>query len=199
MVSQANLLRQGRLIYGGGWWNATLMAQRYQTLQDPEAPVAIPYYTLPQFTGYRCCARTCLAASTFNFTGEYVNFDHPTQVHRPADDALSAGVAADADGRILRHAQDRRCTRRATTSIARPPACPSQLSRQVPIVSVDSGVVFERDVNWFGRSLFQTAGAAALLRQDSRTRDQSQIPVFDSGVDRLQLRADFRREPLRRR
>ena len=39
MIAQTNLLRQGTLSYSGGWWSANLLAQSYQTLQDPSLPL----------------------------------------------------------------------------------------------------------------------------------------------------------------
>jgi LPS-assembly protein len=51
VIAQTNLLRQGTLSYSGGWWSAHLLAQSYQTLQDPSLPrVVEPYRRLPQVT-----------------------------------------------------------------------------------------------------------------------------------------------------
>jgi LPS-assembly protein len=51
VIAQTNLLRQGTLSYSGGWWSANLLAQSYQTLQDPLAAAgAEPYRRLPQVT-----------------------------------------------------------------------------------------------------------------------------------------------------
>ncbi len=180
MVSQANLLRQGSLSYtGGGWWQTTLLVQRYQTLQDPAAPVATPYYRLPQLT--LTAARPDLPGGVaFNFTSEYVNFSHPTQVigHRSTlypQVALPLQTSAffvtpKLGLHLTRYSLDRQAA-----------GVPDQLSRTVPIFSVDSGVVFERDVNWFGRSLNQTL-EPRFYYLNVPTRDQSQIPVFDSGL-----------------
>ncbi|MCK9623074.1 MAG: LPS assembly protein LptD, partial [Methylobacter sp.] len=42
-TSQVNQLQEGGLNYGAGWWNASARVQRYQTLQDPVAPIVVPY------------------------------------------------------------------------------------------------------------------------------------------------------------
>ena len=47
-TSQTNLLRDGVLTYGAGWWSASARVQRFQTLQDPLAPVVVPYRRQPQ-------------------------------------------------------------------------------------------------------------------------------------------------------
>ncbi len=180
MVSQANLLRQGSLTYSaGGWWQANLLVQRYQTLQDPAAPVATPYYRLPQLT--LTAARPDLPGGlAFNFASEYVNFSHPTQVigHRSTlypQLALPLQTSAffltpKLGLHLSRYTLDRQAA-----------GVPDQLSRTVPIFSIDSGVVFERDVNWFGRSLNQTLEPRFFYLYVPN-RDQGQIPVFDSAL-----------------
>jgi LPS-assembly protein len=179
MVSQANLLRQGSLSYASSWWRATLTAQRYQTLQDPAAPVAVPYYRLPQLLV--SAVRPDLPAGlAMNFSGEYVNFSHPTQVvgHRSVlYPQLSLPVQTAAffvTPKLGLHMTRYNLDRQAA-------GVPDLVTRQVPILSVDSGVVFERDINWFGRSLTQTLEPRLYyLRVPNRNQDQ--IPVFDSAV-----------------
>ena len=58
---------------------------------------------------------------------------------------------------------------------------PDQMTRNVPIFNVDSGAVFERDVNWFDKSLTQTL-EPRLYYLNVPKREQSQIPVFDTGL-----------------
>ncbi|HZV54168.1 MAG TPA: LPS-assembly protein LptD [Rhodocyclaceae bacterium] len=179
MVSQANLLRQGSLTYGADWWSATLMAQRFQTLQDPAAPVAVPYYRLPQLTV--AAARPDLPAGlAFNFAGEYVDFSHPTQVigQRTVlypQVSLPVQTAAFYVTPKLGLHMTRYTLERQAAGV------PDQQNRQMPIFSVDSGVVFERGVDWFGRSLTQTL-EPRLYYLKVPNRNQDQIPVFDSGV-----------------
>jgi LPS-assembly protein len=179
MVSQANLLRQGRLIYGASWWSATLMAQRYQTLQDPEAPVAIPYYRLPQFL-VTALRPDLPGGLNFHFTGEYVDFHHPTQVVAqrtviyPQVSLPIQGASFFITPKIGVHQTRYNLDRQGA-------GVPDVMSREVPIATIDSGVVLERDVNWFGRSLLQTA-EPRLYYVNIPERDQSRIPVFDSAL-----------------
>jgi LPS-assembly protein len=179
MVSQANLLRQGRLVYGASWWSAVLMAQRYQTLQDPEAPVAIPYYRLPQFL--LTALRPDLPGGlNFHFTGEYVNFHHPTQVVAQRS-VLYPQLSLPIQGPSF-YITPKIGVHQTHYDLDRQDAgVPGVMSREVPITTVDSGVVFERDVNWFGRSLLQTA-EPRLYYVNIPERDQSRIPVFDSAL-----------------
>jgi LPS-assembly protein len=181
MISQGNLLRQGRLMYGGAWWNSALVVQRYQTLQDPAAtaPASIPYYRLPQVL-LNAVRPDLPGGMNFTFAGEYVDFQHPTQVlgqRTVAYPQVSLPLQTAAfyiTPKIGLHETRYKLSRQDAGT-------PANLSREVPIVSVDSGMVFERDADWLGRSLIQTA-EPRLYYVNIPARDQSKIPVFDSGL-----------------
>jgi LPS-assembly protein len=57
----------------------------------------------------------------------------------------------------------------------------TSLNRNVPVMSLDAGLVFERSAQFFGRSLTQTL-EPRLFYVRTPYRDQSAFPVFDSGV-----------------
>ena len=54
-------------------------------------------------------------------------------------------------------------------------------SRAIPTLSVDSGLVFERSANWFGREFLQTL-EPRLLYVNTPFRAQSTLPLFDSAA-----------------
>jgi LPS-assembly protein len=54
-------------------------------------------------------------------------------------------------------------------------------SRTLPTLSLDSGLIFERESNLLGRSMTQTL-EPRLFYVRTPYRDQSQFPVFDSGL-----------------
>jgi LPS-assembly protein len=56
-----------------------------------------------------------------------------------------------------------------------------EATRTLPIFSIDSGVVFERDASMFGRSITQTL-EPRLFYSYIPFRDQSRLPVFDSAL-----------------
>jgi LPS-assembly protein len=180
IAASTYLARQGALTYGASWWSATVLAQRYQVLQDPSLPpVAALYSRLPQIT---------LAANrydlpfggVFSFAGEAVDFSHPTDVigwRNTAYPQLSLpiqnsymqitpkiGVSS------TRYALERQGA-----------GIPADQSRTVPIFSLDSAVTFERDADYFGRNLTQTL-EPRLYYLYVPYRDQSKIPVFDTGL-----------------
>lgn len=180
VVTQTNLLRQGTLFYGGGWWSANLLAQSYQTLQDPNAPpVAIPYRRLPQLT-VTALRPDLPMGLTFGFGGEYVSFHHPTSVlgkrtvFYPQLSLPIQTAAFSVTPKIGVHA-----TRYQLERL--PSDAPEQVTRQLPIVSLDSSMVFERDVSWQGRAMTQTLEPRLYYLYVPR-RDQAGIPVFDTAL-----------------
>lgn len=178
MTSQSNLLQQGQLTYGGGWWSASLTAQRFQTLQESElTPITSPYQRMPQLL-VNASRPDLPAGALFQFTGEYVDFRHDTldqgqrivlypQLAWPLQSTaflLTPKVGA----HHTRYALDRRQSLGDDAP-----------SRTLPIFSIDASVVFERDTDLFGRSLTQTL-EPRLYYVRTPYRDQSMIPVFDS-------------------
>lgn len=180
LTSQVNLLRQGSLSYsGGGWWTATGMLQAFQTLQDPNgATVTQPYKRLPQLT-LNANRPELPGGTTFLLNSEFVAFSHPTldegrrttfypQLALPLQTSAfyvtpKIGVHA------TRYDLDRRTSTGENT-----------VTRSVPIVSVDSGVSFERDTSFGGRDYIHTLEPRVYYLYVPY-RDQSMIPNFDSG------------------
>jgi LPS-assembly protein len=182
-VTQTNLLREGRINYGGGgWWSASLMAQRFQTLQDPSLPpVAIPYDRLPQLLVNADRADLPLGTEGI-FSGEYVDFSNPTgtavegkrttlypQLAYPIQTALFYVTP-----KVGFHSTRYELVQQAA-------GVPDQITRNVPIFSIDSGTVFERQLQLFDQDLTQTLEPRAYYLRVPK-RDQSQIPLFDTGV-----------------
>ena len=181
-ITQTNLVRQGVLSYGAGWWSASIMAQRFQTLQDPLlAPVATPYDRLPQVL-VNADRPDMPFGSEMIFSGEYVDFSNPTggmvegkrttfypQIAYPIQTA-----AFYVTPKIGLHSTSYQLTQQAV-------GVPDKMSVNVPIMSVDSGVVFERPLELFSQNLTQTLEPRAYYLRVPQ-RDQSQIPVFDTGL-----------------
>lgn len=180
VVAQTNLVRQGELSYSGSWWSANLRAQNYKTLQDPSLPlVAAPYSRRPQLS-LKARRGDLPMGLDFSFEGESVRFRHPTQVQAQRVTSypqLALPLQSEAfyfTPKIGIHSTRYALERQA-------PGTANRLSRTVPILSVDSGVTFERTANLFDRSLTQTL-EPRLFYVKIPAREQSLVPVFDTGI-----------------
>jgi LPS-assembly protein len=185
ITSQVNLLRDGFISYGGGWagggsYALTGRIQTYQTLQtDPDNPVPIPYARRPQLS-LAATRQDLPGGFDFGMSGEYVDFRHPTSVigtRAIAYPSFTLPVIRPASyftPKLGVHLTQYQLDRQDAST-------PSSISRALPIASVDSGLIFERDTQWRGQSFVQTLEPRAYYVYVP-FRDQNQIPVFDTAV-----------------
>lgn len=175
-TSQITLPREGTLSYNLGNWGVLARAQTFQTLQDPSAPVAVPYHRLPQVQlngGSRDILGTDMALS-----GEYVNFTHPSQVNGqrltfyPNVSLPLAQTYGYFTPKLGWHATQ--------YALDQTTAGPADITRTMPVFSVDSGLHFERDTGVFDLPYRQTL-EPRLYYLNVPYRDQKLIPNFDSG------------------
>lgn len=178
ITSQTTLPRDGMLTYNGGWWVATARAQRFQTLQDPANPVIEPYGRVPQVT--LNATREYVGGVDLALNSEFVKFYHPTDVIGSRLTFYpSASLPLIVPGAYLTPKLGFHST---GYSLARNPAdTPETLRRALPIASVDSGLTFERDADFMGQRFRQTL-EPRLYYLYVPFRDQSRIPLFDTGL-----------------
>lgn len=179
VTSQTNLIRRGVLSYSGGWWNASVQALKYQTLQDPEAPIVEPYAILPRVS--LSASRPDLPGGVqVSVSGQYSDFSHPTRVEGqrtflyPQLSLPLQTASLFLTTRIGIHSTHYNLERQES-GVSR------RQSRDVPIMSVDSGIVMERETSWNERQLIQTLEPRVYYVRIPY-RDQSQIPVFDTAL-----------------
>ncbi|MEE1921963.1 LPS-assembly protein LptD [Pseudomonas sp. 148P] len=67
----------------------------------------------------------------------------------------------------------------------------SSQNRNIPVLSVDSGLYFDRDTQWFGKNYRQTL-EPRLYYLYVPYKDQSDIPIFDSGETSFNYASLFR-------
>jgi LPS-assembly protein len=180
------LLRQGTLSYGASWWSASVLAQRYQVLQDPALPpMADLYRRLPQ-VNLAANRYDLPLGAVFNFTGEAVDFGHPTsvigwrntaypQLSLPVQNSFMQ-VTPKVGLSVTHYALERQ-----------DPSIPSSFTRTVPIYSLDSSVTFERDTEMFGRGLTQTLEPRLYYLyvpfRDQSALNNANTPInFDTGL-----------------
>ncbi len=206
LTSQVNLARQANLRYNGGWWQASGLVQSFQTLQDPSAALVVePYSRLPQVT---------LTASRdfnwsnkgidqgafgtgmrFDFSSDLVYFDHPgdsrvqgARVHAnpsfsfPIQTPFS--VVTPRLGWYFSHYALDDSTLNLPDSLGNTGFADS--TRSLPMFSLDSSLVLERDWQLLGKSYTQTLEPRAYYVYIPY-KDQTQIPVFDSSSRDLSL------------
>ena len=178
ITSQATLPRDGMLNYNAGWWQATARAQRFQTLQDPLNPIVEPYGRMPQFT--LNATRQYVGGVDLSLNSEFVKFYHPTSVIGSRTTIYpSASLPMIAPGGYFTPKLGFHSTE---YSLARNPVgIPETAQRVVPIASVDSGLTFERDAAFLGQKFRQTL-EPRFYYLHVPYRDQSRIPLFDTGL-----------------
>lgn len=175
-TSQVNLLQDASLSYGGGWWNSTARLQQYQTLQDPLVPIAVPYARLPQLT---LNAAQNYAGANVAFVSEYVSFSHPTAlngqrlVFKPSVSyPLIKAPAYFLTPKVSLHSTHYVMGANNTTAL-------QNASRTLPLFSVDSGAVFERDVNLSGKKYVNTLEPRVYYAYVPY-KQQDLLPVYDT-------------------
>ena len=174
-TSQTNLNREGDLFYDGGWWNVNTRVQRYQTLQDPLAPVVPPYARVPQIT--LNMNRQTDVHLDFGMQGEYVEFEHPfllngrREILYPSISAPFQTSFFYITPKVGYH----------TTSYSFVDQNRPDESRNLPIYSLDSALTFERETTIWGRAFQQTL-EPRLYYVYIPFRPQNQLPNFDTAL-----------------
>ena len=176
VTAQTNLIREGSLSYNGGWWSASARGQRFQTLQDPDLPIVMPYRRLPQINFN---AQRLLANADISFSGEFVDFIHPTSVSGrrlvlfpsvsyPLIERSSVFLTP----KLGLHSTHYVLYENNTDGLP-------NTQRTIPIFSLDSGVIMEREWNFAEQDFVQTLEPRAFYVHIPY-RDQTRVPNFDS-------------------
>jgi LPS-assembly protein len=184
-VSVGNLPQDATLTQTGSFsrhmpYAVQARLQRFQTLQDPLAPIVPPYHRMPQLnfsTGYNDLGGVFDTA----VPAEYVRFTHPTLIEGSrtlVNPTLAAPLLA--PGYYVTPKAGVRSSRYSLKGVT-DPAQPQDPSVSVPWLTVDSGLVFERDAASFGEGATQTV-EPRLFYVYIPYRDQDQIPLFDTAL-----------------
>lgn len=178
----------------GGPWSGTLQLSDFQVLQDPAAPIGLPYARLPQIN---------LNYSEFSDTGfsvavgsQYTHFSHPTAVQgdrlivnprvsynylRTPGYFLIPSVSA--HGTLYNLNQ-------MGSSVSSTMGAPNRL---VPSLSLDSGLIFERDTGFFGRIATQTLEPRAYYTYTPYVEQNGGLyPNFDTTIADISYGMMFR-------
>jgi LPS-assembly protein len=183
LTSQAVLPREGFLTYSGSWWgtgsySTTARIQQFQILQDPENPIVTPYGRAPQITW--SSQRQDIAGFDFSTAAEFVDFTHPTQVIGKRTTVYpSMSFPVISPGYFFTPKVGVNATYYSLDHNAAD--TPDTISRVLPIYSLDSGLIYQRDTQALGQPVTQTL-EPRLYYVYIPFRDQNQIPLFDTAV-----------------
>ncbi len=180
IASNVNLLREAWANYAMNWTdgraNAQIKVQRYQTLQDPYNPVTPPYARLPQITFV--ADQKLPEGFSANLTSELTQFSHPTQ--QEGTRLMTYPSVSWNFSRTWGFLRPKLGVNYTSYDLTKFQTSPSHNeTRTLPILSVDSGLYFDRDTRLFGDSYTQTL-EPRLYYVNIPTKKQSQLPNFDS-------------------
>ena len=177
-ASQRLLLRDLSLSYGAPYWTSAIRTTKYQVLQDPITPIARPYDRLPQITFN--AARQDVAGFDLAFDSEATRFFHPT-LQRGDRLVLNPKISYPIihQGYFITPKLSYHATRYKLENVD--DSVNTTPSRGLPTASLDTGLIFERDANYFGRNMTQTL-EPRLFYVYAPYRDQSTLPNFDSSL-----------------
>ena len=193
-TSTSFLNRSATLSYRDEHWSVDGQAQQYQTIDTTVLVDERPYARVPRLavdSDY-----TLFGVLHYGFQSEVVDFQHaPSTVGLPP---LPAGWREDATpglslalagpGYFFRPALAWRATYYQLTDTL--PGTPTSLSRTLPLASVDTGLVFERESGSHGERTLTLEPRIQYLYVPYR--DQSALPVFDTGLPDLNVVELFR-------
>ena len=164
-------------------------ARHWQVLQDadPQALIAAPYHRLPQ-VGWRGAGR--LAA-----LGPALDVDFETELNRFTLASNDAGTGRPEGWRAHALASVSQTWRspgawltpRLALNLASYHTDSAMsdgrrsAARAIPTLSVDTGLVFERPTQWFGRGMLQTL-EPRVLYVNTPFRQQATLPLFDTAA-----------------
>jgi len=182
-LTQRLLANDGTVAWSHGNFSLSVRALKWQTLQDVSAPIVPPYDRVPQVVAHYGFAnlpgglQATLDADYTKFESDRVLNNQPNaqraytlaQISRPWQ--APGWFVVPKLQLHTRHYQFDEALANGTTSA----------SVTVPTFSLDSGLVFERDANYFGRSFRQTLEPRAFYVH-TPFRDQSLLPNYDSAA-----------------
>lgn len=184
LASTTHLNRELNVGYNGANWDFTGRVQGYQTLTD----VNEPYQRLPQLLLNGFLPDQAMGL-TYAMKAEYVDFDHTDKVTNvtgqridiePSISLPLATAAAFITPRIALHHTRYDLDRSINVGGDTSP------DRTLPVVSLDSGLFFERDMTFAGDAYIHTLEPRAFYLYVPE-RNQSDIPIFDTSLSTFSM------------
>ncbi|PUE06321.1 LPS biosynthesis protein [Limnohabitans sp. T6-5] len=199
-LTQRLLPSTGVLSWGRGDFSMTALVQRWQTLQSIDSVITPPYDRAPQITmRYGQWNPEGLdwsvVGDTTRFEADYSRMPNSTSLPRNGERSYVQAqlsrpwirpwgfVTPKVQLHATRYQMDRALEDGSTS-----------VNRVLPTFSVDSGLVFERETQWFDRDVVQTLEPRAFYAR-TPYRDQHLLPVYDSGPADFNLSTIYSENP----
>ncbi len=179
--------------YRNEHWNVRAQVQDFQTIDEDLAVDDRPYARTPRVLASGDWAAgnwaSGFGAVDYGFDAEFVNFERNLGVTGwRMDIAPHAGLDWSAPGFFVRPSAGYRYTQYSLKNEA--PGTESNPTRSLPFASLDAGLVFERAAGSRGQRRMTLEPRALYLY--TPFRDQSELPLFDTGLPDLNLVQLFR-------
>ncbi len=169
--------------WGRGDLSSTFRVLKWQTLQDPTAPIVPPYDRAPQL-GVRY-ARTNVQGVDWSLDGDFTQFEADrTRTLQPNAQRAMAVLQVSrpwlaAAGFVTPKLQLHASTYQFDAALGNGD---QGADRVVPTFSLDSGLVFERDARFWGQDMVQTLEPRAFYVY-TPYRNQSLLPNYDTAAN----------------
>ena len=174
------LTTNGALNWSKDDWSGSFGATKYQTLQYDASTITPPYDRLPQITANY--AKYDWHGFDIKLATDYTRFraDPLVQLQPNGDRVFAEGEISrpllSSGGFVIPKLKLHTASYQLDSALANGS---TSASSTVPTFSLDSGLIFERDANFFGRAFRQTLEPRAYYVY-TPYRNQSSLPVYDS-------------------
>jgi len=189
-VNRRLLTQSIALNYGASDWNGAVRLIDYQVLQDPNALITVPYARLPQVNVNNFHYSDSGLDLTLN--SEYTRFVHPTLVQGDRL-VLNPRITYNqlrGPGYFIRPSLSLHGTLYNLDQSAASMTAPA---RVLPTLSLDSGLIFEREATFFNREAIQTLEPRAFYTYTPYKEQTSVLyPRFDTSEADLNYAQIFR-------
>ena len=200
-LTQRLLPASGSLHWTQGDWSMMTQVLQFQTLQDISSPITPPYDRSPQvlaqynkwdLKGFD----VGLTADTTRFQADYSRIPGGTSsILRNGQRSFAAAQISrpwlKSWGYVVPKIQLHGTRYQLDTALANGQL---ETNRLLPTFSLDTGLIFERDASYFGRSLRQSLEPRAFFVR-TPYKDQSLLPSYDSGATDFNLTTIYAENP----
>ncbi|MEO0316258.1 MAG: hypothetical protein RI928_2714 [Pseudomonadota bacterium] len=189
-VNRRLLNQSVALNYGAADWNGAVRLIDYQVLQDPNALITVPYARMPQVNVNNFYYSDSGLDLTMN--SEYTRFVHPTLVQgdRLVFNPRATYNAWQRPGYFIRPSLSLHGT---IYNLNQADAAMTAPARFLPTLSLDSGLIFERDTTFFNREAIQTLEPRVFYTYTPYKEQTSVLyPRFDTSESDLNYAQIFR-------